>query len=57
MTRITRMTSMTSFLLRLGICLSVLAFCLYSYLETQNELTHLKIQLPEVEKEIKAIRE
>lgn len=48
---------MKGLLVRLGICLSVFAFCLYSYLETQNELTELKICLPNVEKEIKLIRE
>ena len=48
---------MKSLLFRLGICLSVFGFCLYSYLDTQNQVTHLKIQLPEVEKEIKLIQE
>lgn len=48
---------MKGLLLRLGFCLSVFGFCLYSYLETQNELTHLKIRLPEVEKEVKLIQE
>lgn len=44
-------------LLRLGICLGVFGLCLYSYLDTQNRVTHLKIQLPEVEKQIKLIQE
>ena len=48
---------MRGLLLRLGICLSVFGSCLYSYLETQNELTHLKIRLPDVEKEVKLIQE
>lgn len=48
---------MKSILFRLGFCLSVFAFCLYSYLNLQNEVTHLKIRLPEVEKEIKLIQE
>ncbi len=48
---------MRNLLLRLGICLSVFGFCLYSYLETQNQVTHLKIKLPEVEKELKLIQE
>jgi hypothetical protein len=43
--------------IRLGVCLSLFGLCLYSYLDTQNELTQLKIQLPEVEKEIRLIRE
>lgn len=48
---------MKGLLLRLGFCLSVFGFCLYSYLETQNQLTHLKIRLPDVEKEVKLIQE
>ncbi len=48
---------MKGLLVRLGICLGVFGSCLYSYLDTQNELTHLKIQLPEVEKEIRLVRE
>jgi len=48
---------MKGLLLRLGICLGVLGACLYSYLDTQNELTQLKIHLPDVEKEIKILRE
>lgn len=48
---------MKGLLLKLGICLSVLGICLFSYLETQNELTQLKIRVPEVEKEIKLVRE
>jgi hypothetical protein len=48
---------MRNTLLRLGVCLSVIGFCLYSYLDTQNQLTHLKIRLPDVEKEVKLIQE
>ncbi len=48
---------MSGVLLRLGVCLSVFGLCLYSYLDTQNEVTHLKIKLPEVEKQIKLIQE
>ncbi len=48
---------MKGLLVRLGICLGVFGLCLYSYLDTQNELTHLKIQIPEAEKEIRLIRE
>ena len=44
-------------LLQLGFCLGVFSLCLYSYQSKQNELTHLKIRLPELEKEISAIRE
>ncbi len=48
---------MSSVLLRLGVCLSVFGLCLYSYLDTQNRVTQIKIQLPEVEKEIHLIQE
>jgi hypothetical protein len=48
---------MKGILWRLGICLGVLGTCLYSYLNLQNELTHLKIRLPEVEKQIRLIQE
>jgi len=44
-------------LLRLGFCLAVLSLCLYSYLNRQNELTHLKICLPQLEKEIKLVND
>ena|SRR5579862_2646650 len=44
-------------LLRLGFCLGVTSLCLYSYQNKQNELTHLKICLPQIEKEIRGIRE
>ncbi len=43
-------------LYRLGMCLSVLSFCVYSYQNKQNSLTHLKICLPQLETEIKEIR-
>ena len=48
---------MKGLLLRLGICLTILALSLYSYLDLQNRQTQLKIQLPEVEKQIKLIQE
>ena len=48
---------MSGVLVKLGVCLSVFGLCLYSYLDTQNQLTHLKIRLPEVDKELKLIEE
>lgn len=48
---------MKELLFRLGICLTVFGFCLYSYLDVQNRVTHLKIQIPEMEKEIRLIQE
>ena len=44
-------------IIQVGICVCVFGFCLYSYLEQQNTLTRVKMQLPEVEKEIQLIRE
>lgn len=48
---------MKSPLLRLGICLCVGAYCFYSYLNVQMKVTQIKIELPEVEKEIHLIQE
>ena len=48
---------MRSLLFRLGSCLAVFGFCLYSYLEIQNALTELKIRIPVLDKEICLIRE
>ena len=48
---------MLQFLMQMGMCLSVFGFCLYSYLNAQNSLTKLKMQLPQKEKEIHLIRE
>ncbi len=48
---------MIGLLLRLGLCLGVSGIFLYSYLEKQNELTELKILLPQMEKEVNLIRE
>jgi len=49
--------SMTSLLARLAICVAVFGFCLFSYLDKQNEVTQLKIQLPDIERKIGALRE
>ena len=48
---------MKRLLYRLGICLALFGFCLYSYLEMQNQLTRLLIELPEMDQEIKLVRE
>jgi len=48
---------MRNLLLRLGFCLALFGLCLYSYLEMQNKLTQLKIKLPEVDQEIRLVRE
>lgn len=48
---------MKQFLQQAGVCFTVFGFCLYSYLDEQNALTKLKMQLPQKEKEIRMIRE
>lgn len=48
---------MSNLLLKLGFCLTLFGFSLFSYLNMQNEVTQLKIRLPEVEKEIRLIQE
>lgn len=48
---------MRHLLLRLAICLCIFGACLYSYLAIQNELTQLKVQIPDMEKELGWIRE
>ncbi len=42
---------------RFGFCLTLVSYCLYSYVEKQNEVTQLKIRIPEVERETLAIRQ
>lgn len=41
----------------MGVCFCTFCFCLYSYLEVQNNLTRVKMLLPQKEREIHAIRE
>lgn len=48
---------MKRLLLQAGICLGLFGFCLYSYIDTQNALTKLKMKLPLKEKEILALQE
>jgi hypothetical protein len=48
---------MKSLIIRLGFCFVLCGFCLYSYLEMQNELTELKIKLPDVDQEFRLVRE
>ncbi len=44
-------------MIRVFLCLSVFSLCLFSYLEKQNEVTQLKLHIPKVAKEIKALHE
>jgi|SRR3990167_6874516 len=48
---------MWSVLSRLGVCVAVFGYCLFSYLEQQTQVTQLKIQLPELERDISSLRE
>lgn len=49
--------SSASLLGRLSICVALFGWCLFSYMDKQNEVTQLKIKLPELEKKIGTIRE
>ena len=49
--------SMTNLLGRLSLCVALFGWCLFSYMDKQNEVTQLKIKLPELEKRISAVRE
>lgn len=44
-------------LCRLGICILTFGLCLYSYVDKQNELTSLNINIPELKKEIRVLEE
>jgi hypothetical protein len=48
---------MKAFILRVLVCIFFFGFALYSYVDKQNELTELKLRLPRIAKEIKAIRQ
>lgn len=39
------------------ICTLAVAFCIYLYIDTRNGLTEVKLQIPEVEKELKELKE
>ncbi len=45
------------FLTKVAVCLSVALFCLYGSIEKQNELTRLRIKLPELAKKVESLRE
>jgi hypothetical protein len=49
--------SVTRCMIQLGVCVGIFGCCLFSYLEKQNDLTHVKIRLPELEREIASVRE
>lgn len=46
-----------SIIFKIFICLFVFGICLYSYIDKQNELTSLKIEIPKVAKEIEDLKQ
>ena len=42
---------------KMFICLLTFGLCLYSYIEKQNELTYLKIEVPKIAKEVQNLNE
>jgi len=44
-------------LARLLICIFVFSFCLYSYIDKQNQLTQLRIRIPDLAKKVSEIQE
>ena len=44
-------------MIRLGFCVVVFGWGLFSYLNTQTELASLKVQLPELEKRLGTLQE
>jgi hypothetical protein len=48
---------MMRFIGKLLLCVCFMGFCLYSFLNLQNEMTEFRMQLPKLAKEVKAIHE
>lgn len=48
---------MSSLISRAIVCIFFFGFSLYSYVDKQNELTGLKLQIPKIAKEVKAVQE
>jgi len=42
---------------RMIVCFLVLGLCLYSYIEAQNQVTEMRISIPKIQKDVKALRE
>ena len=42
---------------RIFICIALGGFCLYSYLDLQNEITQLRISIPQLTSEVRRIEE
>ena len=45
------------FLTRILVCIFVFGLCLYSYIDRQNALTRLRLEIPVVAKELKDLKE
>lgn len=43
--------------LRLLICIAAFGYCLYSYIDKQNAVTRLRLEIPVLSKQIKDVRE
>ena len=43
--------------LRVFVCIGFFGFCLYSYIDMQNEITMLRISIPKLSKEVRRIEE
>ncbi|CCB90931.1 putative ftsL [Waddlia chondrophila 2032/99] len=50
------MTQQTKFLIRILICIAVAAITLYTNINTINDLTLLRLAIPALEKELKALQ-
>lgn len=44
-------------LIRVLLCIGVVGLCLYSYVDTQNEVTKLRLEIPVLAKDIKDLKE
>lgn len=47
----------SSSILRFLVCMFFFGFSVFSYIDKQNALTELKMQLPQIDKELRAIQE
>ena len=50
------MTRQTNFLIRILICIAVAAITLYANIDTINDLTSLRLAIPVLEKEVRALQ-
>lgn len=46
-----------SLLIRLLVCITILGFTLYAFIDKQNELTTIRLKIPEIRKEVEMIKE